>query len=209
MDKEKVIDILTGRNMKPILLFNVISAWSEDIGVLKRRTLRIHRILSAVAWGLFIVSLIKMAVIFHTLPDKMGIHFIGLAYIEKGMNNREVLDFILHGYQHYDVVGTKWYIAYPYGITFLALAASEFAIRLSKMKSKMNENDALMLRSGLTLALDAERFVCTVYFCVVWTELMIRQLEMRALFTLVYAFLAIGIFFDLILFAVQMRKKSK
>ncbi len=75
------------------------------------------------------------------------------------------------------------------------------------MSRRTAENSGLKLRviSGLQIAFDISAFIVTLYFCGIWADRVIRQLPMRMLFTYIYGFGVLVIFFDLIIFAVDMK----
>ena len=125
------------------------------------------------------------------------------------MSAAERLHGILRTYQPYDVTGNKILVFYPFFVSAAALLLGGWTIILLRriVSRRALENSGLKLRviSGLQIAFDISAFIVTLYFCGVWADRVIRQLPMRMLFTYIYGFGVIMIFFDLIIFAVDMK----
>ncbi|MCR5121281.1 MAG: hypothetical protein K6B74_02550 [Ruminococcus sp.] len=194
------------------LYYRFLVSSGNDNETLKHQTARIHKILSVITWGLLIVSLLRTALVFRSLPEQMGIHFLGLRYLTEDNGASEIFGIILHGFQELDVTSTKWLVFYPHGITLAALAANRLFVYIAgkvKPNEKLGESRTLKLRLALGLTLDISCFMESLYFCAIWTELILRQMPMRALVTFVCLFIILMSFFELIIFAVTANRGIK
>ena len=118
----------------------------------------VHITLTAIAWGIFISSLVRFAVVWDSLPDKLGIHFA---------DNGE-----------FDVIGSKKYAAYPYIVSIIALVFCEISALLSKkikMGIKTSEKGELKIRTALITLLDISKLGFSFFFAGVWADCVIRQ----------------------------------
>ena len=118
----------------------------------------VHIILTAIAWGIFILSLIRFAVVWNSLPDKLGIHFA---------DNGE-----------FDIIGSKKNAAYPYIISIIALVFCEVSALLSKkikMGIKISEKGDTIIRTALITLLDISKLGFSFFFAGVWADCVIRQ----------------------------------
>ena len=126
-----------------------------------------------------------------------------------GMTLAEKLRETFHAYQPYDVTGNKVLVFYPFFVSAAALLLGGWTIVLLRriVSRRTAENSGLKLRviSGLQIAFDISAFIVTLYFCGIWADRVIRQLPMRMLFTELYAMGIMLVFYDLIIFAVDIR----
>lgn len=123
-------------------------------GIIKK----VHIALTVIAWGIFISSLIRFAVVWNSLPDKLGVHFA---------DNGE-----------FDVIAEKTYAAYPYIVSIVALAFCEISALLSKkIKSgmKISEKGDIKIRTALGILLDIIKLGFSFFFSGVWADCVIRQ----------------------------------
>ena len=140
-----------------------------------------HISLTAAAWGIFAVSLIRTAAVLKTLSDEIGVHFASDG--------------------SFDVFASKRYIAYPYIITLLALLFCETIAHFSpkmRLGLKVSEAGARKIISALKLQTDAAKLCVSFFFAGVWADCVIRQ---RPLDTSFAVFTLIAIFLSIILFA--------
>lgn len=123
------------------------------------RTVKIiHIALTAIAWGIFIASLIRFAAAWSSLPENIGIHFASDG--------------------NFDMISKKSYAAYPYIVTIAALAFFELAALFSgkiKMGLKISEGGDLKIRTALKLLLDVFKLGFSFFFAGVWADCVIRQ----------------------------------
>ncbi len=194
------------------LLYRFLVGSGRDDETLKQQTDHIHKILSVIAWGLLIVSLTRTALVFRSLPEQMGIHFLGMKWLTEDKGIAERFAVLLHGYQELDVTATKWLVFYPHGITLAALAANRLFVHIAgkvRTNEKLGESRSFKLRLALMLTLDIACLDVSIYFCAVWTELILRQMPLRALVTFAYAYIILMAFLELIMFAVMLRRGGK
>ena len=118
----------------------------------------IHIVLTVIAWGIFISSLIRIAVVWKSLPDTLGIHFA---------DNGE-----------FDVIGSKNWTLYPYLVSIGALVLCEVSALLSKkIKTgiKISEKGDKKIRTALGMFLDISKLGFSFFFSGVWADCVIRQ----------------------------------
>lgn len=118
----------------------------------------IHIALAVISWGIFILSLIRITVVWNSLPDKIGIHFA---------SNGE-----------FDVFGSKNGAAYPYLVSITALVFCEISALLSKkIKTgiKISEKGDMKIRTALKMLLDICKLGFSFFFSGVWADCVIRQ----------------------------------
>lgn len=142
----------------------------------------IHIALTVISWGIFISSLIRIAVVWNSLPDKIGIHFA---------DNGE-----------FDVIGSKNYAAYPYLVSIVALVFCEISALLSKkikMGLKISEKGDIKIRTALRMILDFFKLGFSFFFSGVWADCVIRQ---RPLNTDIPAAIMLIMFFLFLVFVI-------
>ena len=125
---------------------------------MSRITKTIHIALTVISWGIFLLSLIRFAVVWNSLPDRLGIHFA---------DNGE-----------FDVIGSKTGAGYPYLVSIIALVFCEVSALLSKkIKSgiKISEKGDIKIRTALRLLLDFFKLGFSFFFSGVWADCVIRQ----------------------------------
>ena len=117
---------------------------------------------------------------------------------------------ILNEYQEIDVTAAKWLLFYPQLITLVMLAAGMILpVTAGRVRARMSKSAQLRIIEGLRIALDTAGLIFSVYFCGVWTYLILRQQPMRVLFTEIYAVLSLMTFAELTAFAVMVSKDEK
>ena len=123
-----------------------------------RITKVVHIVLTAAAWGIFFGSLIRLAVVWDTLPDVIGVHFDG---------NGE-----------FDLFDSKMLIAYPYLAALIALVFCDAAALLSKKINtgmKISENGERKFKTALVMLLDISKLSFSFFFAGVWADCIIKQ----------------------------------
>lgn len=124
-----------------------------------RRIIKItHIALTVISWGIFIASLIRFAVVWDSLPDRIGVHFA---------DNGE-----------FDVIGDKTGAVYPYIVSIIALVFCEISALLSKkikMGLKISEKGDIKIRTALKMLLDILKLGLSFFFSGVWADCVIRQ----------------------------------
>ena len=118
----------------------------------------LHIALTVIAWGIFTASLIRIAAVWSSLPDRLGIHFA-----DDG---------------EFDVFDSKSYALYPYLVSIVALVFCEVSVLLSKkikMGLKISEKGDLIIRTALKMLLDICKLGFSFFFAGVWADCVIRQ----------------------------------
>lgn len=158
-------------------------------------------------------SLIRALTAYGSLPDELGVHFLGLRYIKDETGYRDFFRLMFHGgKQEYDVYGPKLWIFYPHLISSLAFLGSKLSVWLFGKLGKQSRMDGFKkskLKQGLTLSLDMVTLDLCMYFCIIWNECILRQTEMRMIFTYGYALVAILCFFEMINFTLTLNRLTK
>lgn len=123
------------------------------------RTIKaIHIVFTVITWGIFTLSLIRIAVVWDSLPDKIGVHFDG---------NGE-----------FDLIDSKIYAAYPYLVSLASLVFCEVLSLLSKkikLGMKISEKGDIKIRTMLGMFLDILKLGFCFFFSGVWADCVIRQ----------------------------------
>lgn len=123
------------------------------------RTIKtVHIALTVISWGIFMLSLIRIAVVWISLPDMIGIHFA---------SNGE-----------FDIIDSKNHAAYPYLVSIVALVFFEISALLSKkikMGMKISKKGDIKIRTALRMLLDFFKLGFSFFFSGVWADCVIRQ----------------------------------
>lgn len=118
----------------------------------------IHIALTVVSWGIFILSLIRFAVVWDSLPDRIGIHFA---------DNGE-----------FDSIDSKVWATYPYLVSIGTLIFCEISALLSKkikIGLKISKKGDTKIRTALIMLLDIIKLGFSFFFAGVWADCVIRQ----------------------------------
>lgn len=118
----------------------------------------IHIALTGISWGIFILSLIRIVVVWDTLPDKLGIHFASDG--------------------EFDLTAGKNGAAYPYLVSSAALVFCEISAVLSnKIKPglKISEKGDIKIRTALKILLDIIKLGFSFFFSGIRADCVIRR----------------------------------
>lgn len=149
---------------------------------MSRITKTIHIALTGISWGIFILSLIRIAVVWNSLPDMIGIHFA---------SNGE-----------FDIIDSKIQAAYPYLVSIAALVFFEISALLSKKIKpgmKISEKGDVKIRTALGMLLDIFKLGFSFFFSGVWADCVIRQ---HPLNTNIPAAIMLIMFFSFVVFVI-------
>lgn len=206
--KQKLKRLITGKGAHGIIIGKIMHCDGDDKTVIGHTAIN-HIIFRALSWLIFDISLLRMLFVYHKFPNETGVHFKSVREMTAGMSVAERLHEILHTYQPYDVTGNRILVFYPFFVSAAALLLGGWTIILLRriVSRRTAENSGLKLRviSGLQIAFDISAFIVTLYFCGIWADRVIRQLPMKMLFTQIYAIGVALVFFDLIIFAIDMK----
>lgn len=117
-----------------------------------------HIALTVISWGVFILSLIRIAVVWNSLPDKLGVHFASDG--------------------EFDLTAGKNGAAYPYLVSIAALVFCEISVFLSRKINpglKISEKGYMKIRTALKILLDIIKLGFSFFFSGVWADCVIRQ----------------------------------
>lgn len=118
----------------------------------------IHITITAIAWEIFIFSLIRLLLTYNSLADQIGVHFAA--------NGK------------FDVIAGKRFAAYPYVASLISLMLCEIFALLSQKVSiglKVSKMGEKKLREGFVILLDVFKFELSFFFAGVWADCVIRQ----------------------------------
>lgn len=118
----------------------------------------IHIVITIMAWGILIYSLIHLLLTYQSLAEEIGVHFGG---------NGE-----------FDVIDSKRYIAYPYIVSLISLVLCDgFALLSQKIKMglKISEIGEKKMRSAFVMLLDLMKVCISFFFAGVWADRVMRQ----------------------------------
>ena len=209
--KKQLKTVLMGSGKAEGLFLWLLLGSHKGKDTAERRSEKLHRILSVIEICLFFFGLVRLLIVYGSLPAQMGIHFKGEGYIIEDMCFSEKMHMILHGYQPIDLTGSKIMLFYPFAISAAALIFDmiipKIANRLVGGRSSVNAEVSVRIKAALQTSLDISAFSAVLYFSIIWNEYMIRQLPMRMLFTPMYAYVIIITLFDLVFYAVLVNKK--
>ena len=125
---------------------------------MKKSVLMVHRICTILAWGIFVIGLIRTMVAYPGHPAEIGVHFAG---------NGE-----------FDLIDAKWKSFYPLMISAIVLLITEVVQWLSgKVKAgfRLNEAGEQAVRSGFVLWVDLHKVLIVFFYGGVWVDCVVRQ----------------------------------
>ena len=121
----------------------------------------LHGSITALAWGIFAFSLVRMLLAYPSLPEPLGMHF--------------------NGSGEFDLFGSKteiFTLFYPYIVSIVFLTVFEVFTLVSarvKIGLKVNETGERKIRAAVSLLLDILKLVFSFFFAGVWADCVIRQ----------------------------------
>lgn len=151
-------------------------------GIMSKVIKILYITITSISWVIFIVSLIRVIIIWDSLPDKIGVHFA---------SNGE-----------FDVFDNKNYIAYPYFIAVMNLVFCEILAILSKkikLGMKISEKGDSQIRTAFQMLLAMLKLAFSFFFSGVWADCVIRQ---RPLNTNIPVAIMLIIFFTFFVFII-------
>ncbi|SFD01126.1 hypothetical protein [Ruminococcus albus] len=206
--KRKLKKLLTGKGSHGIIIGKIMHCDGDDKTVIGHTAIN-HIIFRALSWLIFDISLLRMLFVYHKFPSETGVHFKSVHEMTAGMSVAERLHEIFHAYQPYDVTGKKILVFYPFFVSAAALLLGGWTIillrRIVTRRGSERSAETLRIISGLQIAFDISAFIVTLYFCGIWADRVIKLLPMKMMFTQLYAWGILLVFFDLIIFAIDMK----
>ena len=149
--------------------------------------------LMALGWALPLVSIISVFMVWDQLPDIMGVHFSGSG--------------------EFDVFDTKWYIMYPYIISFGSmLLCSVFSLVAKKVRvsKKMTSRGQRRCKMAVYMLLLINGAAYSLFYGVYWPDCVVHQRSLdtaipRIAMPLIFAVFVLTVIL-LIVFSVQDKK---
>ncbi len=118
----------------------------------------IHVMLITLSLGIFLLSLLRLIIVWNTLPDRIGVHFSSTG--------------------EFDVFDSKRYIAYPYLIALFAIILVQvitYFIWKIPTGMKISEAKEAKIKSAFQLLIDFSGIGYVFFYAGVWTDCVIRQ----------------------------------
>ena len=141
------------------------------------KKISVNKIITILSWSIFFYSILRIIFSYKTLSNELGVHFASDGT--------------------YDVITKKndyLLIFYPYIMTFTILSISEIiVVLLDKIKVgfKITKDGSLKLKELIKLLVNITRFYFTIYLSLIWSECMIRQVNINStfmgIFTIIYS----------------------
>lgn len=151
----------------------------------------IHIALTVISWGIFMLSLIRIAVVWNSLPDKIGVHLA---------SNGE-----------FDVIDSKNYAVYPYLVSIVALVFCETSALLSKkikMGMKISEKGDIKIKTAFRMLLDISKLGFSFFFSGVWADCVIRQHPLNTNIPVAIMLIMFFIFFVFVIASIVIKIKN-
>ena len=124
----------------------------------KSRKITVHLVMTAAAWLIFAVCLIRFLAAYGSLEDEIGIHFAGDG--------------------SFDVIDKKVFGFYPFIVSVITLvicAVLNLLVNKVKVSKKVTERGAELMRFGVRSYIDLFRLGMVFFFSGVWSDCVIRQ----------------------------------
>jgi len=143
--------------------------------------MKINKFITIISWTIFILSVLRILFAYHSLPNELGVH-----YAPNGT---------------FDVITSKddiLLISYPYIMSFVILIVSEIlmlVIKKIKVGFKIKKTGEKSLKELIKSLINITKLTYVIYLCVIWSECMIKQLNINPtfmkIFIYVYLFITI------------------
>lgn len=131
-----------------------------------------NKVITIVSWIIFIFSIVRILLSYQSLPNELGVHFASDGT--------------------FDVVSNKsdyFMIGYPYIMTFVILIISEIIVLcLDKIKVgfKITKEGSLKVKELIKILINITKLCYTIYLCFIWSECMIRQININSTFMIIF-----------------------
>ena len=161
------------------------------------KKLSINKVITVISWVVFLISLFRILFSYQSLPNKLGVHFASSGTFDVISNKN---DFLM--------------VSYPYVMTFIILVISEVIVfSLNKIKPgfKITKTGETKVKELIKLLVNITKIFFVIYLSIIWSECMIRQVNMNStfmgIFTIIYLIIVI-INFILIFRNIRKYKKA-
>ena len=161
----------------------------------RNRMEQLHNILAICSWIIFAVSLVRMLLVYGSLPEKIGVHF--------GPDGK------------FDMISDKIFAFYPYIVSIVILLFCElscFLLKKLKIGIRISEKGERDLRNAIRAFIDVFRFCVLFYFSIMWANSVINQQAMSNIAGTIMAWLYLGIlviFFAVVALIIFVNKLNK
>ena len=140
-----------------------------------------NKVITIVSWSLFIISLFRIFFSYKTLPNELGVHFAPNGTFDVIANKKDIL-----------------LVGYPYIMSFIILVISEVIVfSLNKIKPgfKITKTGETKVKELIKLLVNITKLFYTIYLSLIWSECMIRQVNINStfmgIFTITYLIITI------------------
>lgn len=119
-------------------------------------------ILIIIVWSIFQISLLRMCVVYNTLPDQIGVHFAADGSI--------------------DLIADKKFAWYPYVLLNIILLICEllgFLIGKIKTGLKISKKGEAQIRNAVHVFLNVFKTGAVIFFSGIWADCVIKQQKLN------------------------------
>ncbi len=152
---------------------------------------KIHRMLGAMAWTVLLISLFRMILSYGSLPQEIGVHF--------GRDGQ------------FDVIANKIYAFYPIIVSFIVVILGElaaYAVGKVKAGMKISLRGQNQLRAVILIFIHALKIGVLIFFSIMWTNCVIKQVPMNTLYATLLAWMLLGSILAFLIAVVVIRVKN-
>lgn len=119
-------------------------------------------ILTIIVWSIFLISLLRMCVVYNTLPDQIGVHFAADG--------------------SFDLIADKKFAWYPYVLLNIILLICEllgFWIGKIKTGLKISKKGEAQIRNAVHVFLNVFKTGAVIFFSGIWADCVIKQQKLN------------------------------
>ena len=119
-------------------------------------------ILTIIVWSIFLISLLRMCVVYNTLPDQIGVHFAADG--------------------SFDLIADKKFAWYPYVLSLIILLICEllgFWIGKIKTGLKISKKGEAQIRNAVHVFLNVFKTGAVIFFSGIWADCVIKQQKLN------------------------------
>ena len=119
-------------------------------------------ILIIIVWSIFLISLLRMCVVYNTLPDQIGVHFAADG--------------------SFDLIADKKFAWYPYVLLIIILLICEllgFWIEKIKTGLKISKKGEAQIRNAVHVFLNVFKTGAVIFFSGIWADCVIKQQKLN------------------------------
>lgn len=153
----------------------------------------INKFITITSWGIFIFSILRILFSYQSLPTEIGVHYAPNGTFDVIVNKSDIL-----------------LISYPYIMSFIILVVSEILILIiKKIKVGFNikKTGEKPLKELIKNLINITKLTYIIYLCIIWSECMIRQLNINETFMQIFIYFYLSIIIINFIFIIKTIKK--